>query len=71
MVSDLTPTPVERPGGGAAPALWGLERIISIAPMAQGNLFLIPKGALVKEDNKDTDAKVGVITEMFLYSVHL
>lgn len=34
--------------------------------MAQGNLFLIPKGALVKEDNKDTDAKVGVITEMFL-----
>lgn len=69
MVSDLTPTPVE--ARGATPALWGLERIISIAPMAQGNLFLIPKGALVKEDNKDTDAKVGVITEMFLYSVHL
>lgn len=34
--------------------------------MAQGNLFLIPKGALVKEDNKDIDAKVGVITDMFL-----
>lgn len=34
--------------------------------MAQDNLFLIPKGALVKEGNKDTDAKVGVITEMFL-----
>lgn len=34
--------------------------------MAQGSLFLIPKGALVKEDKKDIDAKVGMITGMFL-----
>lgn len=45
----------------------GFGTIIFIAPVAQGSLFVTPKGALVEEKRKKSiDEDVVTVTQMFL-----